>query len=56
MGINTNTQRFKEELVSLINDSKLPACVLEMILDNALAVIRVKVHEAILKEKEEQNE
>ena len=34
MGINTATNKFKEDLVDLVNKSGLPPCVLKMVLDN----------------------
>ncbi len=52
MGINAKTQKFKEDLVELINTCGLPACVVEMVLGNALSVIQVKVKEAIEQEVE----
>lgn len=43
MGINTATKKFKEDLVDVINKSGLPSCVVEMVLDNVLVVVRQKV-------------
>ena len=34
MGINTSTNKFKEDLVDLVNKSGLPPCVTKMVLDN----------------------
>lgn len=52
MGINTATMKFKEDLVSLVNNSGLPMCNVEMIMSNVLSVVQVKLREAIESEKE----
>ncbi len=52
MGINTATMKFKEDLVSLVNNSGLPMCNVEMIISNVLSVVQVKLREAIESEKE----
>ncbi len=43
MGINTATKKFKEDLLNVINNSGLPSCIVEMVLDNALGAVRRKV-------------
>ena len=43
MGINTATKKFRDDAVKLINESGLPACVLELVLDNILGAVRQKV-------------
>ncbi len=43
MGINTATKKFRDDAVELINRSGLPACVLELVLDNILGAVRQKV-------------
>ena len=43
MGINTATKKFKEDLVDVINQSKLPSCIVEMVLENALRAVRQKM-------------
>ena len=43
MGINTATKKFRDDAVELINKSGLPACVLELVLDNILGAVRQKV-------------
>ena len=53
MGINANTQKFKEDLVLLINNSNLPICIIEMVLSAILAVVQTKLKESIETEKEE---
>lgn len=50
MGINSKTQKFKEDLVLLINNCELPACVVEMVLGNTLSVVQEKVKQAIEQE------
>ena len=54
MGINAKTQQFKEDLVLLINNCELPACVVEMVLGNTLAIVQEKLKQAI--EQEVHNE
>lgn len=56
MGINAKTQRFKEELVELINSCGLPACVVEMVLGNTLSIVQQKLKEAIALEMEGKDE
>ena len=43
MGINTATKKFRDDALDLINKSGLPACVLELVLDNILGAVRQKV-------------
>lgn len=43
MGINTATKKFKEDLVNLINNSNLPSCIVEMVLDMTIGAVRQKV-------------
>ena len=52
MGINSATIKFKEDLVALINNSGLPLCNVEMVMDSALSAVREKLVEAIRKENE----
>lgn len=52
MGINAATMKFKEDLVSLVNNSGLPMCNVEMIMSNILSAVQVKLREAIESEKE----
>lgn len=53
MGINTSTLKFKNDLVSLINNSGLPICNVEMILSNTLSVVQTELRRAIELEKED---
>lgn len=43
MGINTATKNFRDNVLKSINESGLPACVLELVLDNILGAVRQKV-------------
>jgi hypothetical protein len=43
MGINTATKKFRDDALELINKSGLPACVLELVLDNIIGAVRQKV-------------
>ena len=43
MGINTATKNFRDNVLKAINESGLPACVLELVLDNILGAVRQKV-------------
>lgn len=43
MGINTKTKQFEKDLVDTINKSGLPPCIVEMVMQNALAGVRMKV-------------
>lgn len=52
MGINTATIKFKNDLVSLVNNSGLPMCNVEMIMSNVLSAVQIKLREAIEMEKE----
>lgn len=54
MRINTATKRFRDDTLKLINESGLPACVLELVLDNILGAVRRKV--AIELQAEEESE
>lgn len=53
MGINTATLKFKNDLVALINNSGLPICNVEMILNNTLSVVQAELRKAIELEKKE---
>ena len=53
MGINTATMKFKNDLVALINTSGLPMCNVEMVLNNVLSAVEVKLREAIALEESE---
>mgnify|MGYP003537544764 CR=1 FL=1 len=53
MGINTATLKFKNDLVTLINNSGLPICNVEMILSNTLSVVQSELRKAIELEKED---
>lgn len=56
MGINSATLKFKTDLLSLINNSGLPICNVEMIMSNVLSAVQIKLNEAIKMEKEEVQE
>lgn len=56
MGINTATLKFKNDLVALINNSRLPICNVEMILSNTLSVVQEELRKAIEAEKKEEVE
>ena len=47
MGINTATLKFKNDLVSLINNSGLPICNIEMVMSNMLSVVQMELKKAI---------
>lgn len=53
MGINTATLKFKNDLVALINNSGLPICNVEMILNNTLSVVQMELRKAIESEEKE---
>lgn len=53
MGINTATLKFKNDLVSLINNSGLPICNIEMVMSNALSVVQMELKKAIELENKE---
>ena len=54
MGINTATLKFKTDLLSLINNSGLPICNVEMVMSNVLSAVQIKLNEAIEIEKKEE--
>lgn len=56
MGINSATLKFKTDLLSLINNSGLPICNVEMVMSNVLSAVQIKLNEAIKMEKEEVQE
>ena len=56
MGINSATLKFKNDLVTLINNSGLPICNVEMILSNTLSVVQAELRKAIELEKKEEVE
>lgn len=56
MGINSDTLKFKTDLLSLINNSGLPICNVEMVMSNVLSAVQIKLNEAIKMEKEEVQE
>lgn len=56
MGINSATLKFKTDLLSLINNSGLPICNVEMIMSNVLSAVQLKLNEAIEIEKKEEVE
>ena len=54
MGINSLTLKFKNDLVTLINNSGLPICNVEMVLNNTLSVVQTELKRVIeLENKEE---
>lgn len=53
MGINTATLKFKNDLVALINNSGLPICNIEMIMNNTLSVVQAELRKAIEAEGKE---
>lgn len=53
MGINSATMKFKNDLVALINNSGLPICNVEMILNNTLSVVQTELKKAIELENKE---
>lgn len=53
MGINSATMKFKNDLVALINNSGLPICNVEMILNNTLSVVQTELKKAIDLENKE---
>lgn len=54
MGINSATLKFKTDLLSLINNSGLPICNVEMVMSNVLSAVQIKLNEAIEIEKKEE--
>jgi hypothetical protein len=54
MGINSATLKFKTDLLSLINNSGLPICNVEMVISNVLSAVQIKLNEAIEIEKKEE--
>lgn len=56
MGINSATLKFKTDLLSLINNSGLPICNVEMVMSNVLSAVQIKLNEAIEIEKKEEVE
>ena len=53
MGINSATMKFKNDLVALINNSGLPICNVEMILNNTLSIVQTELKKAIDLENKE---
>lgn len=53
MGINSATLKFKTDLLSLINNSGLPICNIEMVMSNTLSVVQTELRKAIESEREE---
>lgn len=56
MGINYNTIKFKEDLTALINNSKLPAINVMLVLDATRAEVAVLLEEAVEDESKENTE
>ena len=53
MGINSATLKFKNDLVALINNSGLPICNVEMVMNNTLSVVQAELRKAIEAEGKE---
>lgn len=53
MGINSATLKFKNDLVALINNSGLPICNIEMVMNNTLSVVQAELRKAIEAEGKE---
>ena len=53
MGINSATLKFKNDLVELINNSGLPICNVEMVMNNVLSVVQMELKKAVESEKKE---
>lgn len=47
MGINMKTKQFEKDLVDTINKSGLPPCIVEMVMQNALAGVHRQVELAL---------
>ena len=50
-GINTATVEFKNNLVSLINNSGLPVCLVSLVLSEATNTVNLLMQEELSKEK-----
>ena len=51
MGINLHIQQFKEKLANVINDSKLPPTIVQMVLNEITAQVNILTAQAIETEK-----
>ena len=51
MGINLHIQQFKEKLANVINDSKLPPTIVQMVLNEITAQVNILTAQAIEAEK-----
>lgn len=56
MGINSDTLKFKNDLVALVNNSKLPICNIEMVISNVLSAVQIELKKAIESENKQEME